>query len=110
METVRGSFDYFLWVNAHEEATFQECLSEYHQEWPKLANSEARAKLQEGLVALLESGNIGLYAEQWARPGTRRDMGLEEARKAVRDDNNWRPPDDTEWFHYFYVAHEWTPV
>jgi hypothetical protein len=110
MDEYRGNFDYFLWLNAHEEATFQECLSEYRQEWPQAEQSEARAKLQEGLVALLESGNIGLYAEKWARPETRRDLELKEACKAVRDHSNWKSPDDTEWFHYIYAAKDWTPV
>ena len=110
MGEYRGSLDYFLWLNAHEEATFQECLSEYREEWPQTELSSARTKLQEGLVALLDSGNIGLYAEQWAKPETRRDIELEGARKAVGDSINWDPPEVVDWFHYIYIVNDWAPI
>lgn len=106
----RSSFDYFLWLSAHEEATFQECLSEYCQEHPEVDLSEARAELQKGLAALLESGNIGLYSEQWGRPGARHDLKLEEAYNAVGDLRNWEPSEATERVHYICIVEDWSPI
>lgn len=110
MGEFRSSFDYFLWLNAHEEASFQECLSEYCQEHPQAELPEARAKLQKGLATLLESGNIGLYTERWGRPGARRDLKLDEARNAVGDPRNWESLEATEWFHYICIVEDWAPI
>ncbi|WP_347332907.1 hypothetical protein [Marinimicrobium locisalis] len=71
MGEFHGNLDYLLWLSAHEEATFQECLYDYRQEWPAAELSRTLAELQEGLLAFLKSGNIGLYAEQLGRPKAR---------------------------------------
>jgi hypothetical protein len=109
MGEFQGDLDYLVWMSVKEESYLYEFLSRHRAEWPDVADTDARLRIQEKLVALLDQGSIAVYVEKWAQLETYRELSLLEAKAAVRDERNWRPPQETEWFHFVYALRDAYP-
>jgi hypothetical protein len=106
----KGNLGYLLWLGANEETWLVEFLNEHLEEFPDIPEVAAKARLQGALLSLLDLAYVAVYKERWARPESRVDLELPEAKRAVSAEENWSNAERTEWFHYVHrVCRDYWP-